>query len=196
MVSDLLAAEIAPRRRHHAAGSTPRGHGVLHAARARGQRDDRAAPRLGLGAARPPSRPARQARRRARARPERGRGAAALRSRRRRSRRASSPATSSGTARRCPRTRRSRCSPAAPGRDEREFTDPDRFDVDAHLRPPRDVRLRHPLLPRAPAWPASKDASSLEETLARFPDWGVDESEVELVRTSTVRGPVHVPITI
>ena len=36
----------------------------------------------------------------------------------------------------------------------------------------------------------------LEETLARFPEWGVDERAVEMVRTSTVRGPVHVPITI
>ena len=36
----------------------------------------------------------------------------------------------------------------------------------------------------------------LEETLARFPEWGVDESAVEMVRTSTVRGPVHVPITL
>ena len=36
----------------------------------------------------------------------------------------------------------------------------------------------------------------LEETLARFPEWGVDEAQVDMVRTSTVRGPVHVPITI
>jgi cytochrome P450 len=35
---------------------------------------------------------------------------------------------------------------------------------------------------------------AIEETLARFPTWEVDESEVELVHTSTVRGPVHVPV--
>jgi hypothetical protein len=36
----------------------------------------------------------------------------------------------------------------------------------------------------------------IEETLARFPEWGVEEGAVRLVRTSTVRGPVHVPITV
>ena len=38
------------------------------------------------------------------------------------------------------------------------------------------------------------DHATHEETLSRFPTWQVDEREVELVRTSTVRGPVHVPI--
>ncbi len=36
----------------------------------------------------------------------------------------------------------------------------------------------------------------LEETLARIPHWDVDEQHVELVHTSTVRGPLHVPITL
>jgi cytochrome P450 len=36
----------------------------------------------------------------------------------------------------------------------------------------------------------------IEETLDRFPEWHVDERAVELVRTSTVRGPAHVPIEI
>ena len=36
----------------------------------------------------------------------------------------------------------------------------------------------------------------LEETLRRFPEWHVDEREVQLVRTSTVRGPAHVPFHI
>jgi cytochrome P450 len=35
---------------------------------------------------------------------------------------------------------------------------------------------------------------AIEETLRRFPTWDVDEREIELVHTSTVRGPVHVPI--
>jgi hypothetical protein len=34
----------------------------------------------------------------------------------------------------------------------------------------------------------------LEETLRRLGDWEVDEPNVEFVRTSTVRGPLHVPI--
>ena len=36
----------------------------------------------------------------------------------------------------------------------------------------------------------------LEETLKRYPDWHVDESKVQFVRTTTVRGPQHVPIEV
>ena len=36
----------------------------------------------------------------------------------------------------------------------------------------------------------------IDETLARFPEWSVDEAKVEMVRTSTVRGPGHVPVTV
>ena len=47
---------------------------------------------------------------------------------------------------------------AAGNRDERHFPDPDRFDIDAHHRPPPLVRVRHPLLPRCRA-AASKAGS-------------------------------------
>ncbi len=81
------------------------------------------------------------------------------------------------------------------GRDEREFPDADRFDVerrfDRHLTFGYGV---HFCLGASLA--RLEGRIVLEETLARFPEWSVDESAVQLVRTSTVRGPVHVPITI
>ena len=67
----------------------PRGHGVLHAARVRGQRDHRAAARLGGGAARAPSRAARAARRATRRSSRTRSRSCCATSRRRRSRRAS-----------------------------------------------------------------------------------------------------------
>jgi cytochrome P450 len=79
------------------------------------------------------------------------------------------------------------------GRDERAFPDPDRLDVTRHF----DKHLTfgygvHYCLGANLARLEAKVV--LEETLARFPEWTVDESAVELVHTSTVRGPSHVPI--
>jgi len=81
------------------------------------------------------------------------------------------------------------------GRDEREFVDADRFDVEPRLRPDTVTFGYASTSAWAPAWPDSKDGFVLEETLARFPHWDVDEAAVEMVHTSTVRGPVHVPVT-
>ena len=73
------------------------------------------------------------------------------------------------------------------GRDEREYPDADRFDVHRELRPPRLVRLRHPLLPRRRpgphrgriasrrCWTASRSGTSFTERAVRL-------------HTSTVRG--------
>lgn len=79
------------------------------------------------------------------------------------------------------------------GRDERQFSDPDYFDVgrrfDQHLS--FGYGIHYCLganLARLEA------VVTLEEMLRRFPEWSVDEAEVEMVRTSTVRGPVRVPI--
>ena len=36
----------------------------------------------------------------------------------------------------------------------------------------------------------------IEEFLARFPKWEVDEDRMELVHTSTVRGPAKLPISV
>jgi cytochrome P450 len=81
------------------------------------------------------------------------------------------------------------------GRDERVFPDPDRFDVtrtiDRHLTFGYGV---HYCLGANLARLEARVA--LEEMLARFPTWEVDHDAVELVRTTTVRGPVHVPVTV
>ncbi|HEY1739169.1 MAG TPA: cytochrome P450 [Acidimicrobiia bacterium] len=73
-------------------------------------------------------------------------------------------------------------------RDERHFPDADRFDVrrkiDRHLAFGYGL---HFCIGAALA--RLEGRIVLEETLARFPDWEVDESSVQLVRTSTVRGP-------
>jgi cytochrome P450 len=36
----------------------------------------------------------------------------------------------------------------------------------------------------------------LDELLRRFPEWNVDDAGIRMVRTSTVRGPSHVPIEV
>jgi len=80
------------------------------------------------------------------------------------------------------------------GRDERQFPEPDVFDVtrtfDRHLTFGYGV---HYCLGANLARLEAKVV--LEETLRRLPAWHVDEQLVELARTSTVRGPIHVPIT-
>jgi cytochrome P450 len=81
----------------------------------------------------------------------------------------------------------------AAGRDEREYPDPDTFDVTRSFD--RHVSLGFGVHYCLGAHLARLEARvAIEETLARFPTWDVDESEVELVHTSTVRGPAHVPI--
>jgi cytochrome P450 len=81
------------------------------------------------------------------------------------------------------------------GRDEREYTEPDHFDVERKFD--RHVTFGYGIHFCLGANLARLEARVvLEETLNRFPDWDVDEAEVELVRTSTVRGPVRVPIRL
>ncbi len=78
------------------------------------------------------------------------------------------------------------------GRDEREYPDADRFDV-------RRTFSRHASFGYGPhfclgAVLARLEARvALEETLARFPTWDVDESGLRWVHTSTVRGYETVP---
>ena len=148
MVSDLLAAELT-----RDDGSTRRldglrGDGVLLAVAARGQRDDRAPPRLGRGAARAPSRATGEARRR---RPTLAPNAVEELLRYE----APSPIQARFVTRevewhgqKVPQYSKIALLTGSAGRDEREFPDADRFDVARQLRPPRDVRVRHPLLPR------------------------------------------------
>jgi cytochrome P450 len=81
------------------------------------------------------------------------------------------------------------------GRDEREYAEPDRFDVTRTLD--RHVTFGYGVHYCLGANLARLEAAVvIEETLDRFPEWHVDEREVELVRTSTVRGPSRVPIRL
>jgi cytochrome P450 len=78
-------------------------------------------------------------------------------------------------------------------RDERHFDNPDTFDVrrkiDRHLAFGYGA---HFCIGSALARLEGRIA--IEQTLDRFGDWHVDESEVDWVHTSTVRGYHHVPI--
>ena len=81
------------------------------------------------------------------------------------------------------------------GRDERAFPDPDRFDIhremDRHLSFGYGV---HFCLGAALARMEGRIA--LEETLARYPEWTVDQDDSVLLFTSTVRGYSQLPITV
>jgi cytochrome P450 len=81
------------------------------------------------------------------------------------------------------------------GRDDREYVHPDRFDVtrtfDRHISFGYGV---HFCLGASLARLEARVA--IEETLRRFPHWDVNEQQVELVHTSTVRGPLSVPISL
>lgn len=81
------------------------------------------------------------------------------------------------------------------GRDEREYENPDDFDVqrsfDRHLSLGQGI---HFCLGAALARLEGKVA--LEETLKRFPSWEVNWDKVERVHTSTVRGYAKMPIRI
>jgi cytochrome P450 len=82
---------------------------------------------------------------------------------------------------------------AAGNRDERKFDDPDRLDVtrkiDQHLSLGFGI---HFCLGASLARLEGRVA--LEETLRRFPTWGIDEDGLEMVHTSTVRGYAKVPL--
>ena len=78
-------------------------------------------------------------------------------------------------------------------RDDRHFDDPDRFDI--HRSIDRHLAFgygAHFCIGSALARLEGRIA--LEQTFERFGDWHVDESEVDWVHTSTVRGYHHVPI--
>jgi cytochrome P450 len=83
---------------------------------------------------------------------------------------------------------------ASANRDGRHFADPDRFDVERSAD--RNLAFgysAHFCLGAALA--RLEGRVVLDETLDRLPTWDVDESAVEFVRTTTVRGPAKVPIT-
>jgi cytochrome P450 len=81
------------------------------------------------------------------------------------------------------------------GRDEREYPDANRFDVSRNFD--RHVSFGYGIHFCLGASLARLEARIvLDETLKRFPEWSVDEREVEYVHTSTVRGPAHVTMHV
>ena len=79
------------------------------------------------------------------------------------------------------------------GRDERQYADPDRFDVEREIG--RHLTFgygTHFCLGASLARLEGRVA--LEEVLARFPRWEVDWNEAQRVTTSTVRGFAKLPI--
>ncbi|MEB4212156.1 cytochrome P450 [Mycobacterium sp. 94-17] len=81
------------------------------------------------------------------------------------------------------------------GRDERQYENADEFDVErAGIRHVSFGHGSHFCLGAALARLEARVA--LEETLARFPVWDVDEESVTYVHTNSVRGPAGVPIRL
>ena len=81
------------------------------------------------------------------------------------------------------------------GRDERQYENPDVFDVERTGI--RHVSFGHGSHFCLGAALARLEAHvALEETLARFPTWDVDEDAVTYVHTNSVRGPASVPIRL
>lgn len=79
------------------------------------------------------------------------------------------------------------------GRDERQYENADRFDVNrTGIRHISFGYGSHFCLGAALARLEARVA--IEETLARFPTWDVDEDAVDYVHTNSVRGPASVPI--
>ena len=83
----------------------------------------------------------------------------------------------------------------AAGRDEREYADPDTFDVERTI--PRHISFGHGAHFCLGAALARVEAKvGIEETLRRFPTWEVDDEGVEFVHTNSVRGPASLPIVL
>ncbi len=80
------------------------------------------------------------------------------------------------------------------GRDDREYTDPDRFDIHRDLR--NHVSFGYGIHYCVGAALARLEGRiAIEETLARFPEFEVDHEHAVRLHTSTVRGYSRVPIT-
>jgi cytochrome P450 len=79
------------------------------------------------------------------------------------------------------------------GRDERMYSEPDRFDI--HRSPLSHVSFGYGVhFCLGAALARLEGRIAIEEVLERFPKWQVDESGVERVHTSTVRGYRRVPV--
>jgi cytochrome P450 len=84
---------------------------------------------------------------------------------------------------------------ASAGRDERVYEDPDRFDARRNFDNIH-VSFGHGIhFCLGAALARLEGRVGLEEMLARFPVWEVQESAAEMVHTSTVRGWATLPVT-
>jgi cytochrome P450 len=82
---------------------------------------------------------------------------------------------------------------ASANRDERQFPDPDRFDI--HRKAQRHLSFGYGLHFCLGAHLARLEARiALEEVLKRFPVWDVDTANAVQARTSTVRGWEKLPV--
>ena len=94
-----------------------------------------------------------------------------------------------------PRGARVALATGAACRDEREFPDPDRFDIDR--RPARQLYFgygNHVCIGKSLARLEARVV--LEEVRARFPDYEVDESGTTRTYQAHVRGFAKVPIRV
>ncbi|MEX2256031.1 MAG: cytochrome P450 [Acidimicrobiia bacterium] len=83
----------------------------------------------------------------------------------------------------------------AANRDEREFPDPERFDIHRHID--RHLAFGHGVHFCLGAALARLEARVVfEELLARFDDWTVDDDGLRWIRSSSVRGPGSLPVVL
>ncbi len=81
------------------------------------------------------------------------------------------------------------------GRDERRFTDPDRFDI--HRRIDQHVSFGYGIhFCLGAALARMEGRIAIEETLRRFPEWAVDRDRAVMLHTSTVRCYSELPILV
>jgi len=81
------------------------------------------------------------------------------------------------------------------GRDEREYPDPDRFDI--HRRMDHHLSFGYGIhFCLGAALARMEGRIALEETLKRFPSWTVDRDHAVPLYTSTVRGYLNLPVTV
>ena len=84
---------------------------------------------------------------------------------------------------------------ASANRDEREFADPDRFDVDRNPR--RILSFGHAAHVCIGVHVARLEGHVvLEEILARFPGYGLDEARLVRRRADQIQGLVSAPIQL
>ena len=80
-------------------------------------------------------------------------------------------------------------------RDERRWTDPDRFDI--HRDEGQHLTFGYGLhFCLGAALARMQGRVALDEVLNRFPDWDVDYDSIKLAPTSTVRGYETLPVFV